>query len=183
MVRNRYPRFLRGKVKTKGAGLVSFRVVSDVPRGSSMAHPRLLRRFLVARISGRYRSDVVRRYVQEIGMHLSAYANDRHWLSEKVMAVLVFPEEALGMRQAEPYEIGARDSEVLDMLGFSDARRREICRFVFYRAQGRPFDAVEAASLALIEIERATNPSASDSDIVSAVRRTEKAALRAALFE
>jgi hypothetical protein len=91
--------------------------------------------------------------------------------------VLVFPEEALGMRQAEPYEIGARDSETLDILGFPDTRRKEIYRFIFYRGQGRTYDAVEAASQALVEIERLKRGQ-SDRELVESVRTIEMAALR-----
>ncbi|NTW30223.1 MAG: hypothetical protein HGA33_03020 [Candidatus Moranbacteria bacterium] len=174
------PRFPRGKTKEEVDSIHRF--LSDVPYGSPSAHPKLLRRFLVARIPGRYGSDVVRSYVRELGEHLGMYASTRNWISEQVMTALIFPEQILGMQRAEPYEIGACDSDLLERLYIRNPRRKEVCRFIFFRGQGRTYDAVETASHALIEIERVANPLASDSDIVKAVRKIEMVALRTALF-
>jgi len=131
-------------------------------------------------ISKRLESDVVRGYVKEIGSYLIKYARMNEWLSEQVIYTLLFPQDILGMQLSEPYEIGARDSEILDILKIDDACRKEIYRFIFFHGLSREYDAIEYASMALIEIEiKNTN---NELDALNSVRLSEAKALLKALL-
>lgn len=150
----------------------------DFPDGSPEAHPGLLRKHIVA-IGDRFGPDVQRRYVGEIWLSLRKFAGERGWLSDRTMSILMFPEDALDMRHARRYEIGARCPEVLHILGVGDPCQACVYEFVFYSGQGRWYDAIEAASRAFIEREKRNG---SGSDIVEAVRNIEMATLMRVLL-
>lgn len=155
-------------------------ILKRMPKGSLMAHPKLMRRFFNENISKRLESDVVRGYVKEIGSYLIKYARMNEWLSEQVIYTLLFPQDILGMQLSEPYEIGARDSEILDILKIDDASRKEIYRFIFFHGLSREYDAIEYASMALIEIE--IKNSNNELDALNSVRLSEAKALLKALL-
>ncbi|HWQ60588.1 MAG TPA: hypothetical protein VN420_05605 [Candidatus Fimivivens sp.] len=148
------------------------------PSGSEFAHPMAVRDF-IGDFCRRYGEELKFRYGKEIGFSLEEHVDKRRFPDERSMRIIMFPEDEFGYRE-HAYEVGALCQDVIERVGARDPLRVAICEYLFYRGQKRWFDAIEAASRALIEQERTRR--ADETEIVDIVRKIETDALKRAFI-
>ncbi|NTW15391.1 MAG: hypothetical protein HGA38_03400 [Candidatus Moranbacteria bacterium] len=147
------------------------------PSGSEFAHPMAVRDF-IGDFCRRYGEELKSRYGKEIGFSLEEHVDKRRFPDERSMRIIMFPEGEFGYRE-HAYEVGALCQDVIERVGARDPLRIAVCEYLFYRGQERWFDAIEAASRALIEAKRLTM---TGEQSVAAVRRIEMRALLRAII-
>lgn len=152
--------------------------VWNFPRGSCNAHPKRVWDYLL-RLCRLYGHDLKFRFVEEIDKEVRAHVDGTFFPDRHATRVIMFPEEIF-YRKEHDYEVGALCPDVIDHIGAKGAVRIAICEYLFYRCRERWFDAIEAASRALIEQERTRRTD--ETDIVDIVRKIETDALKRALL-
>lgn len=177
MARTSRSRLQRGSRKTRLQEALA-EVVGPFPYGSAEVHPLRVWKY-IAKLGERFGHDVKFEFVREIGEALKRRIENRYFPDERAMRVIMFPEDVFGHKE-HGYEVGALCSDVIGHIGAKGTVQIAICEFLFYHCQGRSFDAIEAASRALIELERTRRTE--ETEIVGIVWNIEAAALKRALL-
>ncbi len=152
--------------------------VRDFPRKSGYAHPMTVWKYIAGLcvFHGTYLKIA---FVTEISGAVKKYVDKEFFPDERAMGVIMFPEGTFG-RKEHHYEISALCPDVMAYLEVRDPIRVAVYEHLFYRCHERWFDAIEAASRALIEQERTRRTD--ETQIVDIVRKIETDALKRAFI-